>query len=180
MQHIRLMSNFNAWANKLIYAVCSQLSDQEYRIDRKAFLGSIRHTLNHLILVDRIWICRFLGYEDSEIHSLDQILFDDFEELQQARIDKDQRLIDLIDSIDQSQLDQILQYKPMCGENTNYARANPSYRIQSSDSSSRSSPRDAYAMRSKSSWHGSDRLPGGTDIRLICRGLCRCKNIALR
>ncbi len=121
MQHIRLMSNFNAWANKLIYAVCSQLSDQEYRIDRKAFLGSIRHMLNHLILVDRIWICRFLGYEDSEIHSLDQILFDDFEELQQARIDEDQRLIDLIDSIDQSQLDQILQYKPMCGENTNYA-----------------------------------------------------------
>ena len=121
MQHIRLMSNFNAWANKLIYAVCSQLSDQEYRIDRKAFLGSIHHMLNHLILVDRIWICRFLGYEDSEIHSLDQILFDDFEELQQARIDKDQRLIDLIDSIDQSQLDQILQYKPMCGENTNYA-----------------------------------------------------------
>ena len=115
MQHIQLMSNFNAWANQIIYDVCSELSDEEYRLDRKAFFGSIHHTLNHLLLVDRLWVCRLGGYEDSEIHSLDQILFEEFDELREARVQEDKRMIDLVGEWDQSELNRSISYTRMNG-----------------------------------------------------------------
>ncbi len=115
MQHIHLMSTFNAWANQIIYNVCAELHDDEYRMDRKSFFSSIHHTLNHLLLVDRLWICRLLGYENKEISSLDQILFENFDELRHARIKEDDRLLELVNSWDESDLNRSVSYARMNG-----------------------------------------------------------------
>ena len=64
LEHLRRMARYNAWANRRLYAACAQLAADEYRKPRPAFFGSIHATLNHLLVVDRIWLARIAGEPD--------------------------------------------------------------------------------------------------------------------
>jgi uncharacterized damage-inducible protein DinB len=48
-----------------------------YKTRACAYFGSIHGTLNHLLLVDRLWFGRLVG-ETPAISRLDEILYDDF------------------------------------------------------------------------------------------------------
>ena len=61
MNNLALMAHFNKWVNGRLYACVAQLDDDAYRKDRKAFFGSIHNTLNHLLVVDRLWASRIEG-----------------------------------------------------------------------------------------------------------------------
>jgi uncharacterized damage-inducible protein DinB len=55
------MCRYNAWMNERLYEASGQLADEERKRNVGAFFGSIHGTLNHLLLVDRIWMGRFTG-----------------------------------------------------------------------------------------------------------------------
>ncbi|MGF1609472.1 MAG: DinB family protein [Kiloniellales bacterium] len=85
------LARYNRLANERLYAACAQLSDLERKRERPAFFGSIHATLNHIMVGDRIWLARFAGQEVPST-GLDAILYDDFEELQAARVAEDARI----------------------------------------------------------------------------------------
>ncbi len=109
-----LMARFNGWVNDRLYRVVATLPEAEYREDRGAFFGSIHNTLNHLLVVDRVWSSRIAGREHG-IRSLDQILHADFEPLRQARKEEDARLIDLVDGLSDSALQEPVRYRRILG-----------------------------------------------------------------
>ena len=115
MKNVVMMSKYNTWVNAHIFNLCSSISDSEYRLDRGVFFGSIHNTLNHILLVDRLWVTRLMGGEDKSIHSLDQILYEDFEELQNAQIEGDQLLEKFADNLDDSGLAERINYQRMDG-----------------------------------------------------------------
>lgn len=57
--YIRTMARYNLWQNRNAFAAADTLDDAARDLDRGAFFGSIRHTLNHLYWGDRIWMSRF-------------------------------------------------------------------------------------------------------------------------
>jgi uncharacterized damage-inducible protein DinB len=122
MQHLPLMARFNAWANGRLYEVVARLPDEAYRADKGAFFGSIHNTLNHLLLVDRLWIGRIEG-KDRGIQVLDQILYDDFHALREARREEDRRLVELVDRLGEAELRQPVRYRRMIGDGLEEARA---------------------------------------------------------
>ena len=122
MNHFPLMARFNAWANTRIYDSVARLPDAAYRADRKAFFGSIHRTLNHLLLVDRLWSARVAG-KDSGIRALDTVLYDDFPALRAARGDEDRRLIELVDSLGENDLRKPIPYRRIIGDGMEEARA---------------------------------------------------------
>lgn len=63
MTGFRLLARFNQWVNERLYDCIAGLSDDAYRMDRQAFFGSIHHTLNHLLVVDRLWTGRLEGID---------------------------------------------------------------------------------------------------------------------
>ncbi len=115
MTHYPLLARFNAWANDRIYDCVAELPEAEYRKDRKAFFGSIHNTLNHLLVVDRLWRGR-LEASDPGIRSLDQILHDDFGGLRAARETEDARLIALVDGIPDARLESPTTFHDMAGQ----------------------------------------------------------------
>lgn len=121
MDHAPLMARFNAWANRRLYAAVGELSEGACRRDVGLFFGSIHHTLNHLLVVDRLWTGRIRGAEHG-ICSLDQILFDDLPALRRARAEEDQRLIGLVDGLGEERLRQPVRYRRMIGEGLEEAR----------------------------------------------------------
>jgi len=115
MTTFALLSKFNTWANAQVFTTCAGLSDGDYHLDRKVFFGSIHNTLNHNLVVDRLWFSRAKGVEHG-IKSLDQILHDDFDSLRLARIAEDQGIIDFVTSLDEDSLAQSVDFHTMAGD----------------------------------------------------------------
>ncbi len=105
-----MFAGYNAWANARIYDAASALSDADYRADRGAFFKSVHGTLNHLLVADRIWMRRFTGEGPSPTR-LDQILFEDFSGLRDARRAEDQRIIDYIAGLTDADLNGPFRYR---------------------------------------------------------------------
>jgi len=98
-----MFAAYNAWANARIYEAASGLTREQFARDVGAFFKSMRGTLNHLLVTDRIWMKRFTGEGDAPA-SLDTILYIDFAKLRVAREAEDKRILDWIGTQDARQL----------------------------------------------------------------------------
>jgi uncharacterized damage-inducible protein DinB len=86
-----MLARYNRVANERLYASCAELSETEYRRERRGSFGSIHALLNHILLGDWIWMERFEG-NTGGTPTLDTELFTDLAELRLARIDEDTRI----------------------------------------------------------------------------------------
>jgi uncharacterized damage-inducible protein DinB len=59
--YAQTMARYNRWQNISLLGAADGLTDAQRWQDRGAFFGSIHGTLNHLLLVDYIWLFRFTG-----------------------------------------------------------------------------------------------------------------------
>lgn len=105
-----MFAGYNAWANARIYDAASTLSDADYRADRGAFFKSVHGTLNHLLVADRIWMRRFTGEGPSPTR-LDEIPFEDFSGLRDARGAEDKRIIAYISGLTDTDLAGLFRYR---------------------------------------------------------------------
>lgn len=100
-----LLAKYNKWINKKIYLLAENLSDIERKTDHQAFFGSIHNSLNHLIITDKVWLGRFASQGiifpdlksdilevEGGIKSLDQIVYDDFDQLMLHRFKIDEAI----------------------------------------------------------------------------------------
>ena len=108
--NFQLLANFNTWANTKILFSCKKLDDTEYKKDRKAFFSSIHGTLNHLLVVDGAYISRIEG-KNHDLKSLDQILYENLFQLEEARIKEDKRLVDLVNNLSKESINKEITYK---------------------------------------------------------------------
>ena len=110
IEHVRMMTAYNAWANAQLYRASAHLDDAAFRADRGAFFKSVHGTLNHLLVTDRIWMQRFSGMGEAP-DRLDAILFDSFPALRAAREAEDQRIEDYIRSMGDDDLTRVIRYR---------------------------------------------------------------------
>ena len=114
MDHIPLMARFNEWVNRRVYGAVTELPEAAYRADEGLFFGSVHNTLNHILVVDRMWTARIEGVAHG-ISSLKQKLHDDFDALRAARAEEDGRFVRLVDGMDAAALDRLVRYTRMIG-----------------------------------------------------------------
>ena len=110
------MANYNTWVNSQIFEVCRKISDIQYRKDLGTFFGSIHNTLNHILLVDVLYLGRLKGESNDHIHSLKQVLYDDLESLVSARVEVDRELTEFVQGLSQDELNRPIRYTRMSGE----------------------------------------------------------------
>ncbi len=111
MNTFSTLARFNAWVNRRLYEAVATLPEADYLRDRKLFFGSIHRTLDHILVIDRMWSGRMTG-EDRGIRSLDQSLHGDFASLRAARVAEDARLVTLVDTLSDD-LERPITYRPM-------------------------------------------------------------------
>ena len=112
MQNYHMLADYNAWANRLIYAAAADLSEEELHRDTGAFFGSVFATLSHLITADRIWLNRFTG-QGPKPKALNERPYERFEDLRAARIEEDDRLIRFTRSLTPDATEQPFSYSPV-------------------------------------------------------------------
>ncbi|AIE74465.1 MULTISPECIES: DinB family protein [unclassified Synechocystis] len=97
-QRFLLLAEYNQWMNSNIYQVCSNLSEYELKLDRKAFFSSIFLTLNHIMYGDLAFLSRFTG-DPEEVPELGEELAPTFSTLKSRREMLDLRIIDWTKSL---------------------------------------------------------------------------------
>ena len=113
----RALSRYNRWMNGNLYAHAASLSDEQRKQNAGAFFKSIHHTLNHILLADRVWMGRLTGVHFA-VRSLDDELYSHFETLRAERVATDKTIIDWIDNLSESDLGAMLTYKRITGDQT--------------------------------------------------------------
>lgn len=116
MKNLFMMANYNTWVNTQIFEVCRRISDDQYRKDLGSFFGSIHNTLNHILLVDLLYLGRLNGEANDHIHSLKQVLYDDLDSLANVRVDIDRKLTEYVRGLSQNDLNRTVRYARMSGE----------------------------------------------------------------
>lgn len=109
---LKLAADYNQWANSRIYNASSNLADAQLKQDRQAFFGSIHNTMNHILLADLIYRER-LEKKPTTYTRLDEILYDDFAELEQAHRPNDQWYVEYCAGVSSEMLDDTLSFTPV-------------------------------------------------------------------
>jgi len=107
--HFRMLAEYNRWANRRVYEAVGMLSEAEFASDRGAIFGSLRGTLNHLLVTDRLWLARVTG-EAADAVPLDAIVHGDLAALADARRSEDERIVAFITGLDEESLADSVRY----------------------------------------------------------------------
>jgi uncharacterized damage-inducible protein DinB len=86
------LAGYNRWANDRIFEAAAALSPEAFAAEQGAFFGSIRGTLNHLLVTDRMWLARLSG-QPLPPYALDAVVFDDLVALREAKAADDAILL---------------------------------------------------------------------------------------
>lgn len=113
--HFKRFANYNSWANARLYDAATALTDFERKRDIKAYFRSLHGTLNHILVADRIWLHRLTGTGDMP-GSLDQVLYEKFETLREAREAEDRRLIAYVAELENADFGETVEYRNTKGE----------------------------------------------------------------
>ena len=112
MQNYQMLAAYNAWANRVLYAAASELSEVELHRDTGAFFGSVFATLSHILTADRVWLNRFTG-EGPKPKALDEKPYKEFKNLMAARVEEDARIMRTIETLTPEKLEAPFTYTPV-------------------------------------------------------------------
>lgn len=115
LSHCQAMARYHHWAYARLLNDLEPIPDADYRAPAGLAFDSIHGTLNHLLLVDRLWHARFLG-ERFEITGLDMELETDRGALGEALLEQAERWIAFTDGLSADALEGRLHYANSRGD----------------------------------------------------------------
>ena len=76
--------DYNSWANNQFFKVIVELPEVEVNKQRQSFMNSIRNSLNHLLVIDKVWLAN-MKKEKHVFTNLQTILFENMIDLWEAK-----------------------------------------------------------------------------------------------
>jgi uncharacterized damage-inducible protein DinB len=105
----RMLTRYNAWANKLIFDAVAALPAGEAVKERKSLFKNMVHTLNHLYVIDLIWQAH-LESRDHGFTARNTPEYPPFAELWRAQQAIDQWYVDWSDAQSDATLDEPVSF----------------------------------------------------------------------
>lgn len=113
--YFETLSRYHRWAYGRLYDEVDRLPEGQYFASRKLFFDSIHGTLNHLLLVERLWMGRLTG-NPVEFNGLDDELIKAAVPLRDAIFEQCDAWDDYIERLDASALEQDVEYRNTRGD----------------------------------------------------------------
>jgi uncharacterized damage-inducible protein DinB len=111
-----LLARFNRWCNRRFFEWAAGLTEEERRLDRGAFFGSIHNTLDHLLTVDRLWLDRIDGHANSTT-SFRIVQIEEFDRLRIERASEDERIVRMVERAARDhEFERVVSYHYLSGQ----------------------------------------------------------------
>lgn len=104
-----LMAEYNRWINQKLYAIASELSDEERKRDLGAFFRSLHGTLDHVLMTDRIFVARLRGEEVPPFQP-GAFVHDEFAALRSERELRDEQILTWSHALEDDVLDRRFRF----------------------------------------------------------------------
>lgn len=106
---------FNAWANGRLHAACAALEESRLIADRGAYFKSILGTLNHILLVDILYMDRLEG-RPSRFKRLDETVCASFAQLRQQQHAQDVAFERFARALSPQALDGVVRFQTLLAQ----------------------------------------------------------------
>jgi uncharacterized damage-inducible protein DinB len=110
-QEIRVLYDYNAWANHRSLDAASALTAEKFVQPMGSSFGSVRDTLAHLYGAEWIWLERFQGRSPSSLPDTTQ--FKDLRSLRERWNELEARLLGFVRGLTQTDVDRVFEYKTL-------------------------------------------------------------------
>jgi uncharacterized damage-inducible protein DinB len=110
---IRLLYDFNAWANHRTIDACAPLAPEQFTRDLASSFRSVRDTLAHIYGAQWVWLERWHGRIPTALPSAAD--FPDLDTVRRRFIEIDRNMVDFAASLNADDLHRIVQYKTVAG-----------------------------------------------------------------
>ena len=110
-EEMRGLYDFNAWANGRALSGAEKLPADQFTQPMGSSFSSVRDTLAHNHGAEWIWLERFQGRSPSALPSAAQ--FEDIDSLRDPWLEHEQRLLEFVHGLTQSDLDREMEYKTL-------------------------------------------------------------------
>ena len=112
-EDFRLLYDYNSWANRRTLESCSQLTEEQFTRDMGSSFRSVRDTLVHIMLVERLWLERWHGRSLNSFAPNSEFPTADSVRARWAEIDRD--LLDYIASLTPEDVQRVVHHTTTAG-----------------------------------------------------------------
>lgn len=112
--HFLQLADYNIWANGRIFEAAERVGETARRQKTGAYFTDLHGTLSHIMVADRLWMARLEG-RPQPYRRLDELPYDDWNELQVARVEQDTAIRDFIERLSNDDIEGALVYSSLTG-----------------------------------------------------------------
>jgi uncharacterized damage-inducible protein DinB len=110
-EEMRVLYDFNAWANHRSLEAAAKLTDEQFVKPMGSSFGSVRDTLAHVCGAEWIWLERFQGRSPASLP--DVLECADAASLRAKWLEQEARLLAFVAKLTQEDLNRVLEYETM-------------------------------------------------------------------
>ena len=110
-EEMRVLYDYNAWANRRQLEAASKVTTEEFLRPMGSSFGSLRDTLAHIYGAEWIWLERFQGNSPSALPDATQ--FQDVTRLREKWLEHEARLLGFVGKLTQEDLERVMEYKTL-------------------------------------------------------------------
>ena len=121
-EHLLNLLNYNSWANDEFFKVIIKLSSEEINKQRKSFMNSIRNSLNHLLVIDKVWLTN-MKKEKHTFDNLQTILYENMEQLWKEKKKEEQLIKNYVENLSDKEFEEIVECELIGGNKVLISRS---------------------------------------------------------
>ena len=114
--------DYNSWSNDEFFKVIIKLPIDEIKKQHQSFMNSIRNSLNHLLVIDKVWLAN-MKKEKHSFNNLQTILFEDMEELWLAKKNEEEIIKKYTINLSSTELEETVECDLIGGNSVNISRS---------------------------------------------------------
>jgi len=121
-EYLLNLLNYNSWANDEFFKVIIKLSSEEINKQRKSFMNSIRNSLNHLLVIDKVWLTN-MKKEKHTFDNLQTILYENMEQLWKEKKKEEQLIKNYVENLSDKEFEEIVECELIGGNKVSISRS---------------------------------------------------------
>jgi uncharacterized damage-inducible protein DinB len=121
-EYLLNLLNYNSWANDEFFKVIIKLSSEEINKQRKSFMNSIRNSLNHLLVIDKVWLSN-MKKEKHTFDNLQTILYENMEQLWKEKKKEEQLIKNYVENLSDKEFEEIVECELIGGNKVLISRS---------------------------------------------------------
>lgn len=114
IDYLKTLAEYSRWANAELFAAVHALPEGEATKVRPTLFTSIVKTLNHPLVVDRMWMATLRG-QTHRHKALNEVIHEELEPLAQARAEMDEAIVAYVSGLDETGLEEPIAFTLLSG-----------------------------------------------------------------